>query len=189
MQYRLNKDDLLKVLEGWNAFLKRKVHLIACGGTALTLLNMKNSTKDVDFMVPNEKEYAYLTSTLKKLGYKLVTGSGWKKDGDYYIFDLFCGNKIHTTELMQSPLVEGNHYLFKEYSRIYVGILNSYDLIISKLFRGSTVDFEDCALLVDEKELDIDLLKKKFKETAKYYFGEDKVLKELKYFLRKIGRD
>jgi len=37
MEYRLNKDSLLENLSGWNSFLKRKVHLVACGGTAMTL--------------------------------------------------------------------------------------------------------------------------------------------------------
>ena len=53
MEYRLDKYRLLETLEQWNRFLKRKVHLIACGGTAMTLLDVKASTKDVDFMVPN----------------------------------------------------------------------------------------------------------------------------------------
>jgi hypothetical protein len=38
MEYRLNKDLLLNVLEEWNRFLKRKVHLIACGGTAMDVV-------------------------------------------------------------------------------------------------------------------------------------------------------
>jgi len=52
MKYRLNKNTLLDILGHWNRFIKRKVHLIACGGTALTLLGIKPSTKDVDFIVP-----------------------------------------------------------------------------------------------------------------------------------------
>ena len=60
MDYRLNKDNLLELLSLWNSFLKKKVHLIACGGTALTLQDIKSSTKDVDFLVPKEDEYRYL---------------------------------------------------------------------------------------------------------------------------------
>lgn len=32
MEYRLNKEDLLKNMTAWNGFLRKKVHLIACGG-------------------------------------------------------------------------------------------------------------------------------------------------------------
>ena len=58
--YRINKQELLKEIGGWNRFLKRKVHLIACGGTALTLLDLKESTRDIDFIVPHLAEYDYL---------------------------------------------------------------------------------------------------------------------------------
>lgn len=66
MEYRLNAKALLSVLSQWDNFLKRKVHLIACGGTAMTLLGIKESTRDVDLMVPEPSEYAYLINQLKK---------------------------------------------------------------------------------------------------------------------------
>ena len=81
MEYRLDKNRLLDILREWNRFLKRKVHLIACGGTAMTLIGVKPSTKDIDFMVPVEREHDYLIKQLKALGYKQATGSGWKRLG------------------------------------------------------------------------------------------------------------
>lgn len=89
MEYRLNKDHLLNVLEEWNRFLKRKVHLIACGGTAMTLSGVKPSTKDVDFMVPNIQEHQYLIKQLRALEYEPVTGFGWKRAGEIFQFDIF----------------------------------------------------------------------------------------------------
>ncbi len=56
MEYRLDKKELIDHLRTWNRFFKRKVHLIACGGTAMTLLGVKASTKDVDFTVPEIRE-------------------------------------------------------------------------------------------------------------------------------------
>ncbi len=82
MEYRLNKNRLLEILGEWNRFLKRKVHLIACGGTAMTLMGVKPSTKDVDFIAPKVREHDYLTKQLKALDYKQVTGSGWKRAGE-----------------------------------------------------------------------------------------------------------
>ncbi len=52
MEYRLTQKGLLDTLGLWNGFLNKKVHLIACGGTALALLGVKESTKDVDMLVP-----------------------------------------------------------------------------------------------------------------------------------------
>jgi len=103
MDYRLNKQTLLEVFGQWNGFFRRKVHLIACGGTALTLMDIKPSTKDVDFMVPVEPEYRYLIKTLKDLGYRQKTGSGWQKKGDLFIFDLFVGKRINTRNCWNLP--------------------------------------------------------------------------------------
>ena len=68
MEYRLDKDELLFELGQWNSFLKKRVHLIACGGTALTLAGIKESTKDVDFMVPVEKIIGLFDKCIEGLG-------------------------------------------------------------------------------------------------------------------------
>ncbi len=183
--YRLTPQTLLEELVQWNTFLKRKVHLIACGGTALTLLGVKDSTKDVDFMVPNEKEHNYLVKVLKDLGYQQTTASGWAKGGSRFIFDLFKGNFIHTTQLLESPLKEGNHKLHNEFSQLYIGILNAYDLIASKLFRGTNVDFEDCLMLIiaQKDEIDIHHVEQHFKELAKYDISEERLAVNLEHFI------
>jgi len=48
MKKGLTKEELLEILGEWNQFLRRRVHMIACGGTAMTLLGVKESTK-VDY--------------------------------------------------------------------------------------------------------------------------------------------
>jgi len=191
MEYRLNKNTLLDELGQWNRFIKRKVHLIACGGTALTLLDIKPSTKDVDFMVPVESEHKYLIKVLKDLGYEQTTGSGWQKKGDVFIYDIFPGKRIHTTELLESPLEEGQHMLLKEFSHLYVGILNEYDLIASKLFRGTDVDFEDCLMLVKARreKIDINQLEQHVKELASYDISEKRIVENLVNFLNLLRKE
>jgi len=177
MEYRLNKQKLLEVLVQWNRFLKRKVHLIACGGTAMTLLDVKPSTKYVDFMVPNMAEYNYLINILKSLDYEQVTAYGWLRNGDIFRFDLFPGKRIHTTELLTSPLEPGNHHLLMEYARLYIGILNEYDLIASKLMRGTGVDFEDCLMLMKVRRgsIDIGRLVGHYRELVSYDIAEARI--------------
>ena len=190
MEYRIDKQGLLDRLSAWDSFLKRKVHLIACSGTAMTLLDVKASTKDIDLLVPNEDEHKYLIDTLQQLGYKSVSGWGWARE-DGFIFDLFRGNFIHTTQLLESPLKEGNHVLVKEFSHIYLGILNYYDITISKLFRGTTIDNEDCLALLKSKRSEIDLkkLEKRFLETASYDVSEEKIIKNWEHFLRLVKKE
>ena len=185
MEYRIDKQGLLDNISAWDGFLKRKVHLIACGGTAMTLLDVKSSTKDIDLIVPNEDERDYLISILKQLGYKSSSGWGWSRDGGF-VFDLFRGSFVHTNELLESPLDKGNNILFKEFSHIYLGILNYYDIIISKIFRGSAVDNDDCLALLKSKRSEIDMVKldKRFRETASYTVPEEPVIKNWEHFLR-----
>ena len=189
MDYRLNKERLLDALKQWTFFLKKPVHLIACGGTAMTLHGVKASTKDIDFMVPDEHEYRYLINMLKKVGYKQKSGSGWQNTKDIFQFDIFCGNRIHTTELLESPLIKGNHTPYKQLSNIYIGILNDYDLIVSKLMRGTEIDFQDCVMLF-EAHIDYinpDRLADHFNEMLDYHpVGENRIRPNMEIFLEKL---
>ncbi|HBA89378.1 MAG TPA: hypothetical protein DCZ75_15755 [Geobacter sp.] len=185
MEYRLSKEQLFEALEQWNRRLKRKVHLIACGGTAMTLLGIKASTKDVDFIAPVVTEYNYLTRNLREMGYEKVTQSGWQRKGEIFQFDIFPGANIHTTGLLASPLEPGRHSLLKEYSHLYIGILNYYDLICSKLMRGTRVDFEDCLALAESRisEIDVDHLVEQYREMIRYDIAELRLAPHMDHFL------
>ncbi len=185
MEYRIDKQGLLDRISGWDDFVRRRVHLVACGGTALTLLGIKASTKDIDLLVPEEDEHGYLINILRQIGYKPASGWGWSRD-DGFIFDLFRGNSVHTTQLLESPLKTGNNTRIKEFSHIYLGVLNYYDIIISKLFRANAIDIEDCLALLKSKrsEMDIIKLEERFRETASYDVSETSVIKNWEHFLR-----
>jgi len=94
----------------------------------------------------------------------------------YFQIRPFEGHRIHTTELLKSPLEPGNHTLLKEYNRLYIVILNEYDLIASKLIRGTTVDFEDCLMLMKSvgHRIDIKRLVSHYRELASYDIAEGK---------------
>jgi len=178
-KYRLTKQGLWDILEAWEPFLPSKVRLVACGGTALTLQDLKESTKDVDFLVPDEDEYKAVLSTIQKLNYRKVTGSGWARDGGF-VFDLFPGKTVFTTELLDSPLDEGRYIPIRTFKKLLVGALNDHDLIISKMFRGTDVDVDDCLMLIKgPREFDFEQLKDRFKETAQYDMRTDEMMKNL----------
>jgi len=191
MEYKsITKQELFDILEIWDKYIPGKVHLIACGGTALTLQDIKDSTKDVDFIVPEENEYVNLIRTIKKLGYKETTGHGWARD-DGFLFDLFKGKYVHTTELLESPLDQGNNIPVKEFKKFYVGVLNDYDLIISKIFRGTSTDYDDCLSLIRSKgkKIDIETLKNRYKETADYDNNPERMMHNLDSLLMRIPKE
>ena len=190
MEYRLKANELIHTLVAWNELLsgKGKIHLIACGGTALTLLGYKESTKDVDFLVPNEDDYERLIEFLTKAGYELVTGYGWQRSGEITIFDLYPGNKVYSTELLDSPLSKNGNKKIKEWKRIYLGVLNPIDLVISKMFRGTEADVQDSLILFQNEKIDVAKFEQRYRKTAKYETNEDKMLKSLDYLLMKLKR-
>jgi hypothetical protein len=47
-----NKSALIDLLEVLNEDLTKKITLVAVGGTAMTLLDLKDSTIDIDFTIP-----------------------------------------------------------------------------------------------------------------------------------------
>lgn len=190
MDYRIDRNRLFDRFSAWSSYLKRNVRLIACGGTAMTLLGIRDSTKDIDLIVPDTKEYKYLIGMLEAFGYVRTGANRWKSE-DIFVFDIFEGNFVHATELLESPLIEGNHVLIKEFSSIYLGALNDYDLIISKLFRGTQVDREDCLALLRYKGAAIDLkrLEDRYRETASYSISEDKMIRNFELFLKTMKKE
>ncbi|MBI3298436.1 MAG: hypothetical protein HYZ75_09755 [Elusimicrobia bacterium] len=186
-KYRIDKQGLWDILEAWGPFFPKKVRVVACGGTALTIQDLKESTKDVDFLVPDVEDYKALLGTIERLHYRQVTGSGWARD-DGFIFDLFKGKVIFQTELLDSPLDEGNHIPIKTFKKLEVSALNDLDLIISKMFRGDEVDVEDCLRLIAGrgKAFDLDKLKERYKETASYTLRPESMMKNLDLLLAEL---
>jgi hypothetical protein len=59
------------------------------------------------------------------------------------------------------------------------------DLIISKMFRGTETDIQDCLLLFSKEKMDIGKLEARYKETAQYEITEPKVLRNLERLLKR----
>ncbi|MEW6499789.1 MAG: hypothetical protein AB1589_46095, partial [Cyanobacteriota bacterium] len=169
-QYRLAKEDLFEVLQMWDNEIRSKLLLVACGGTALTLLGHKETTKDVDFLIPIPAQYEVLVKTLLKLGYTEKTGTGYMHPNNPWIFDLYSGQTVFQTSFIEPIHNDGLHLVIERYQRIILACLNFEDLIISKMFRGTSVDVDDSVLLIESEGLDLVSLFERYRETASYYF-------------------
>jgi hypothetical protein len=181
IRYRLSANDLLDTLDNWNSLMNFRVRLIACGGTALTLLKIKDSTRDIDFTVPMHKEYDRLMKFLGDLGYEEKGGGLAHDDDPNFIYQFWRGNKVFTTDLLDSPLDPGRHILIKRWSHIYLAALNLTDLIITKMFRGTPVDRDDCIAVFATREVNAEKLLERYSETARYDLNPEKMMKNFVY--------
>lgn len=170
MNVRLNSSDLQTELKSWDDAVPGPVLLVACGGTALTLYGYKESTKDVDFIVPVASEYTRITSVLKKLGYiEGGTAYGFRHPINPWIIELSCGQSIFNLCELLDPLQEKeNHRVMQQLKRITVACLNPMDLVISKIFRGTQVDVDDSLIMIRSETIDLKSLTERYIETAGY---------------------
>jgi hypothetical protein len=181
IKYRLRVNDLLDTLDNWNSLMNFRVRLIACGGTALTLLKIKDSTKDIDFTVPVEREYDRLMKFLRALGYEEKGGGLAHDDDPNFIYQFWCGNKVFTTNLLDSPLEPGKNIPIKRWSHIHLAALNLTDLIITKMFRGTPVDRDDCIAAFATGQVNADELLERYSEAARYDLNPEKMMRNFVY--------
>ena len=132
---------LLEFLEEVDKILEKKIELIAVGGTAMTLLNLKSSTIDLDFEIKG-KEYHSLQKVLK------ILNPGFK-------IDIFIDGLIFSQQLPEDfrkttiPI----HSTFKN---IQLSALHPLDIVVTKIGRLNARDQEDIQTCI-----------KKFKLTSK----------------------
>ena len=185
-RYRLSGIDLLDTLDNWDSLMNFRVRLIACGGTALTLLNIKDSTKDIDLIVPEANEYDRLMKFLKTLNYRDQGNGLAHEDDPNFIYQFWCGNKVFTTDLLDSPLEAGKHILVKRWSHIYLGALNLIDLIITKMFRGTQLDRADCVAVFATGQVNAEELLERYSKAAPYDLNPKKVMQNFAYLAEKL---
>ena len=122
-----DKSLLLEFLEVLNDDLTKKVTLVAAGGTAMTLLDLKPSTIDIDFTIPS--------SDLPEFEQALRNNPpGFKVDrwADGYVF---C-------QSLPSDYLEKSIKI-REYTHILLKALNPVDIIVTKIGRLNHRDIQD----------------------------------------------
>jgi len=181
-KYRVTGKELIQTIDNWEQLINFKVSLIGCGGTALTLLEIKESTKDIDFIVPIGKEHEKLMKFLRSLGYEEKEGGLAHPDDPLFLYQFWVGNRVFTTHLLDSPLDAGKNIPIKKWRHIYLGVLNLQDLIITKMFRGTQVDMDDCVAAFATSKIDPEELLQRYAEAAKYDLNPEKMIQNFIVF-------
>lgn len=155
----LGKRELLEWLFSLDKQLDRKITLVAVGGTAMTLLGIKSSTRDVDFCLKKED---------KKHFEKVM--------GTLFRVDLFIDGYIFSEQLPADYADRSKD--IRQFSNIMLKALDPLDIVITKAARFNARDEEDIAVLAKHVRKK-DLLSR-FEEVVGTFAGNEK---EYRYHL------
>lgn len=152
----LDKHKLFDFIEVVDKELKKKIKLIAVGGTAMTLLDIKPSTIDVDFTAPSE-DISEFKETLRSIphGFKI---------------DCWSNGMVFSQTLPDDYLEKS--ILIKKMKNIELRALNPVDIITTKIGRLDERDKEDIEACIKK----YNITKKQVTERANQiiYIGNEK---------------
>lgn len=169
---RLNKTKLFDFLEIVGKELSRKITLVAAGGTAMTLLDIKPSTVDVDFTGPGD-DISDFEQVLKDIphGFKVDC---WK---DGMVFSQILPDDYLKKSMLATRM-----------KRIELRALHPLDIVATKIGRLDERDQEDIRDCIQKFRL----IKSKIAERAKqvqYVGREADYQANLEYVLNKFFRN
>ena len=158
----INQEQLFALLTSISKFIDIKIRIYALGGTALTILNIKKSTLDIDINIQSEKEYNYLINIFESIGFEKLGGLKWSSQ-EGLVFDVFHSGYIFGTDLLQDYTEKSTH--IKSFNKIDLLTLSLEDIIITKLARGDLRDFEDIKSIFKKENILIEELVQRYKKT------------------------
>jgi len=150
----LRKRDVIAVLEKLDSSLEgiqRKIKLYCLGGTMLMLSDLRDTSKDVDF-IASRQDFRAISGTVAEIerqeGVRIdVFPDGMLPDYDYKDYDIYA---------RKSPLYFKNIEIYN---------LDTADLILTKVLAGRAVDYSDIKLLVQSShEVPKEVLVKRYEK-------------------------
>ena len=182
------KNPKLTSLEDLNNFLNliaglnEPLELFAIGGTAMVLKNIKESTKDIDFLTA--EKYEKIKGMFKLAGLKEESSS---KACNIWRLNIIRIDIFYDGLIMGIPFPDDWKILsekIKEIGKIKLYILNWYDLIITKISRAETRDIDDCIAIINHQKLDFNFLKKRY-----YSIAETSLIADFDYKFKHLERE
>ena len=77
--------------------------------------------------------------------------------------------------------------MIRKYRHIYLGALNLVDLIITKMFRGTSTDLDDCVAVFSTGEVDAEELLERYSEAALYDINPEKMIQNFIIFVEELA--
>ena len=164
------------------ADLNEPLELFAIGGTAMVLKNIKESTKDIDFIT--SEDYEKIRRLFNLAGLKEESPSKgcniWRLKETR--IDIFYDGFI-----MGIPFLDDWKLLsqkIRDIGKIQLYILNWYDLNITKISRSETRDIEDVIAIIKSQKIDFNFLKKRY-----YSIAETALISDYDYKFKYLEKE
>lgn len=166
---KYTKDDFLIFLNKLDIRLKEHIFIIALGGTALSLMGLKEKTKDMDFFMEGV-DFDYFDSVIEKLSEEENIP---RKDIDYWIGGeiLFVKGQWLESRLPPDYLTIALDYKNINLEHITLKILNPVDLVVTKVGRFNDQDRIDIPNLIKIYNINKQLLEDRFSYFVNSYTG------------------
>lgn len=152
----LSKQQLLDFLEELDKKLEREITVVAVGGTAMTLHNIKASTIDVDFTIPAE-DFSEFHRVLD------LVPHGFK-------VDIWNNGMVFSQDLPEDYLEKSKPVRTKMKS-MKLKTLDPLDIIVTKIGRLNERDKEDIATCIKKFKITKTHIKKRAKQVI--YTGRE----------------
>ena len=166
----LDKGNLVGFLEVLDKELVKKITLVAVGGTAMTLLNVKPSTIDVDFTGPG-KDIAELRKALKNVphGFKIDC---WE---DGMVF----------SQILPEDYLKKSIKIETRLKNIVLKALHPVDIVVTKIGRLNERDLQDIESCIKKFRLTKNQIAKRAGKVG--YVGRDENYQtNLEYVINKF---
>jgi len=173
----LNKDldksrlfDFLDELDQELSRKGRKVTIVAVGGTAMTLLNLKHSTIDVDFTIPRE-DYSSVDSALK------ILSPGFRVDmwQDGAVFSQF----------LPEDYLEKSVEIKTDMKFLRLKALHPLDITVTKIGRLNDRDLQDIEVCIKQFKISKTQIIERAKD-VQIAGSEDIYQENLKFVLKRF---
>jgi hypothetical protein len=132
-----DKSTLLEFLEVLNEELTKKVTLVAVGGTAMTLLDLKPSTMDIDFTIPSN-DLPEFERALKN------NPSGFK-------IDRWSDGQVFCQTLPDDYIHKS--IKIRHYTHILLKALHPVDIVVTKIGRLNQRDIQDIETCIRKSKI------------------------------------
>ena len=165
-----DKKKLMDFLEILDKEITKEITLVAAGGTAMTLLDMKASTVDIDFTIPSQdvKEF--------ENGLK-VTPHGFRID--YWTDGMVFSQILPDDYLKKSIPIKTN------LRNIRLRALHPIDIVITKVGRLDERDVQDIKVCIEKFKLTKNQIKNRSKH-VEYVGHEDSYRINLTYVMKNL---